>query len=466
MVVREPMNYSSEITKETLPEALRALGYLEVKYPQSVEVFLNTNGKRYSLKTIGAIGLRGKPYRVELILKDDHIFMDGLIIKTSIKDVPGTTDYKSVGYYTDLTRQSTPSVLVMGGDQVDTLLLHNLKQLALEDNFNVNVMTIEETLNYLSNNNHEESNVEDMNTLRNILGEPEDLTVCRTLEQHTLTPSKAKGLLGRVHASQRRVGSRKVDEMCAAIIKGGFKATPQTIILNEDGEVLDGQHRLHALVKAGKSDPNIEISCLFAIGSPDNIFDVIDTGTRRTFAQMNKDFPKGFASTTFTKAVIVALTVGSEGRSFEGYNDFTKRRKTPQSWELFQLTKQYPDLVPYVHDHYALATRAAYLIRVGVSKRCSPSALILAGWLLSKTAPDSEKVWWEDIQNLDDGRLSNQHPLRAWSRYSGDIMHAEYLSLYVAQLVRDGRRLSKLTPHNAQVSLGLDLPRFTAGIDV
>ena len=48
MVVREPMNYSSEITKETLPDALRAC-QLSKLMPHNAQVSLGLDLPRFTV---------------------------------------------------------------------------------------------------------------------------------------------------------------------------------------------------------------------------------------------------------------------------------------------------------------------------------------------------------------------------------------------------------------------------------
>ena len=53
MVVREPMNYSLEITKSLVPKHLKSLGYSELKRSYSTDTILNIDGRWYSTKAIG-----------------------------------------------------------------------------------------------------------------------------------------------------------------------------------------------------------------------------------------------------------------------------------------------------------------------------------------------------------------------------------------------------------------------------
>ena len=153
MVVREPMNYSLEITKSLVPKHLKSLGYSELKRSYSTDTILNIEGRWYSTKAIGGTNLKGKPYPIEVFLKNDYALSDGLIIKTSIRNTSGSSDMKAFGYYDDLTLQSTPSILVLGGELMSHEVLEALRARADRDDFNVQVMTLEELYVFLNSAN-------------------------------------------------------------------------------------------------------------------------------------------------------------------------------------------------------------------------------------------------------------------------------------------------------------------------
>ena len=153
MVVREPMNYSSEITKSLVPEHLKSLGYSELKGSYTLDTILNIEGRWYSTKATGSTNLKGKPYSIEVFLKNDYGLSRGLIIKTSLRNTPGSSDMKAFGYYDDLTLQSTPSVLVLDGELMSLEVLEALKVRASRDTFNVQVMTLDELYVFLNSSN-------------------------------------------------------------------------------------------------------------------------------------------------------------------------------------------------------------------------------------------------------------------------------------------------------------------------
>ena len=73
-----------------------------------------------------------------------------------------------------------------------------------------------------------------------------------TLE--TITPSIAAAWLAR-NMNNRRPNQRIIDELAAAITAGLWHTTHQGIAFDELGQLIDGQHRLLAIVKAGVAEP-------------------------------------------------------------------------------------------------------------------------------------------------------------------------------------------------------------------
>lgn len=69
----------------------------------------------------------------------------------------------------------------------------------------------------------------------------------------TITPMLAERWIDQVPDYQRKVDQKQVDKICAAILKGAWAENGATIVFNEEGHLIDGQHRLHAIIKSGKS---------------------------------------------------------------------------------------------------------------------------------------------------------------------------------------------------------------------
>lgn len=91
-----------------------------------------------------------------------------------------------------------------------------------------------------------------------------------------ITPFQAKGLL-EANVKNRRVKQPVVARYATDMANGKWKQdTGETIKISENGVILDGQHRLLAIVKS-----NVSLYFHVAYDVPDDSFDVIDTGSVR-----------------------------------------------------------------------------------------------------------------------------------------------------------------------------------------
>lgn len=93
----------------------------------------------------------------------------------------------------------------------------------------------------------------------------------------SITPEMAKEML-KSNINNRRVRDHKVMEMAQLMIDGKWKSgTAEPIKVSITGRLLDGQNRLYAVIKSGKT-----IDFLVASELSEDVFDVLDTGSRRT----------------------------------------------------------------------------------------------------------------------------------------------------------------------------------------
>lgn len=92
----------------------------------------------------------------------------------------------------------------------------------------------------------------------------------------TITPTDATNWL-KGNNNNRPVRPKHVDFLAREILSGNWQVNGQAIIIAEDEQVLDGQHRLLAIIAAGKS-----IQSLVVYGITEGAFKTIDTGAVRT----------------------------------------------------------------------------------------------------------------------------------------------------------------------------------------
>ena len=94
--------------------------------------------------------------------------------------------------------------------------------------------------------------------------------------QIMITPTTAKGML-ELNTSNRRIKKAIVDMYAQDMAAGRWKEnTGEVIKISQTNKILDGQHRLKAIVKS-----NVPILMHIAVGLEDDVFSVLDTGSSR-----------------------------------------------------------------------------------------------------------------------------------------------------------------------------------------
>jgi hypothetical protein len=102
-------------------------------------------------------------------------------------------------------------------------------------------------------------------------------------KEELITPTRAKELL-EANIKNRLVKPVRVNLYANDIINGRWKEnTGESIKISKTGLILDGQHRLHAIIKANKP-----VLMLIISGIEDSAFDVIDTGSSRNASDVFK----------------------------------------------------------------------------------------------------------------------------------------------------------------------------------
>ncbi|MEU3651664.1 hypothetical protein AB0E67_02255 [Streptomyces sp. NPDC032161] len=105
--------------------------------------------------------------------------------------------------------------------------------------------------------------------------EPERKLASRVVK---VTPEIAEIFLSRT-SFNRRLNMGQVRALAETILRGEWKLTHQGIAFDEAGALLDGQHRLRAIIEA-----NAPVEMLVFDGLSRDVFPVLDTGKRRSAA--------------------------------------------------------------------------------------------------------------------------------------------------------------------------------------
>lgn len=155
----------------------------------------------------------------------------------------------------------------------------------------------------------------------------------------TITPAMATAWL-RCNKNNRPVRKRHVVFLASEILSKNWQVNGQAIVIAENEDVLDGQHRLMAIIEAGKP-----IQSLVVYGIDKAAFSTIDTGAVRSGADALclhfHDFPQGMV-----KAVATAV---QWARALEKGSVHTVRRISNT------------DIIAYAKEHMSLFQHAETL---------------------------------------------------------------------------------------------------------
>lgn len=97
----------------------------------------------------------------------------------------------------------------------------------------------------------------------------------------TIFPTTALALL-RTNHGNRNLRKRVVEKYADAMKNGEWLLTPEPIVIAETGRLLNGQHRLNAVVQA-----DIGVKMFVVRNVSENAFPAIDRGVSRNFADAN-----------------------------------------------------------------------------------------------------------------------------------------------------------------------------------
>lgn len=131
-----------------------------------------------------------------------------------------------------------------------------------------------------------------------------------------ITPKKAEKYLEKCTARQRRVSGHRVRYYANMIARGEFRHTAQGIVFDSNGHLIDGQHRLHAVIKA---DSPVKMQVTRG-EKPDN-YDVYDDVGARSVADRTQLHSHEFVRTLLTRVInrMVQVHFGYKNKIINAY---------------------------------------------------------------------------------------------------------------------------------------------------
>ncbi|GAA0641519.1 hypothetical protein GCM10009601_59060 [Streptomyces thermospinosisporus] len=178
------------------------------------------------------------------------------------------------------------------------------------------------------------------------------------------------------HNTRNRPLSRgTVQHLAAQIQRGEWQLTHQGIAFDEDGALIDGQHRLAAVVKAG-----VTVPMTVTHGVPRSAFTVMDTGRKRT----GRDALAlaGESNSTHLAAALrgLHLYLNAPNSSWSGGSSVTSND------QLLALLAEHPGIRDALHHGIAMNRGC----------RITVTAATIGWYVTTAARPDVDQSAWEE----------------------------------------------------------------------
>lgn len=157
----------------------------------------------------------------------------------------------------------------------------------------------------------------------------------------TFTPHVAQNYLDR-NEHNRKIRDTVVKRYAQDMSAGDWMETGDPIRLDTTGKLLDGQHRLAAVVLAGQYRPEFSIRMLVIRGLDPKTQDVIDTGLKRTPADVLH--LAGIKNSIQVSSTIRCLVRLETGRIFEGRG----AQQVVTNSEMLHWLEEHPGVLRYM----------------------------------------------------------------------------------------------------------------------
>lgn len=185
-----------------------------------------------------------------------------------------------------------------------------------------------------------------------------------------VTPLVAQAWLGK-NDKNRNLRERVVAAYARDMKNGAWRLTGEAVKFSETGRLLDGQHRLLAVVQAG-----VDVNMLVVRGLPDDTQTVMDSGARRTAsdALRLRDEPN---YSTLAAAARLAILFTSDGPGVDTGG----------------ITITHTEILDFINTHKDLPVAVELALRFRTSIDVPMSVLSLACWQLSKVDRDGCEIF-------------------------------------------------------------------------
>lgn len=204
----------------------------------------------------------------------------------------------------------------------------------------------------------------------------------------------------------RRLNKERVARLADAIRRGEWQMNGESIKFDTAGKLLDGQHRLAAIVEA-----NIPVPMLVVRNLPRQVFHTIDIGQRRSLSQVLTMRGEHYATQLAALSNLLFVYAG-------GHDIVTRTHYTPT----------FEQALRFIDDNPEVRASAAMGARIGQHLKCSILAMGFCHFLFDRLAPNDSELFFNRL-------------------YSGAGMSPNDPILVLRnRLTKDGRGPKRLTP--------------------
>lgn len=252
-----------------------------------------------------------------------------------------------------------------------------------------------------------------------------------------IDPDLARELLVS-NTRNRNLRHRVVASYAADMAAGAWRENGESIKIAADGTIVDGQHRLHAIIESDTKQRMLVVT-----GLPMDAQDTVDGGAKRSFA----DVLKLRGEPRYVSVAAIARRVEAWVRGHRT----TKGNYVPTTTQLLAALEEFPDI--------RLAAEVADGVRTHIP--IPASALGLCHWLFMRIQAadaDERSQLHEDVTNFfdrlrDGADLAANHPIAVLRRTAIENMTSKsrlnevVMTAYVIKAwnaYRDGRTMSLL----------------------
>lgn len=182
------------------------------------------------------------------------------------------------------------------------------------------------------------------------------------IKEVKITPHMAQSMLKK-NTSNRPLSERLVSRYVKEVKSGNWKMTGDTIKLSKQGNLIDGQHRLKAVVVA-----DVPITSMIAYGVEDNCFEVIDTGKKRSHADVLS--MEGYKHTTQLAAALrlkYAIDEAPIPKQEKSLHTIIRGISNTEILDLIKLYPKMPEAVMVIKEHPYCGT----LLTVSAASVCA-----------------------------------------------------------------------------------------------